>query len=399
MEKEKKKKKKKLPKNVRERDGKFTYRYSIKNPVTGKRKQKESDPFPTATQAETEGVRIKASLLNGTYLEKADLTVDAWSEEWHKWYSSTGEVKDITADQRSEMVDLLTSKIGGLTLQETTEDIYQGVLHDLNKTHSQNTLISFHSCCKMIFARAVQKGKIKTDPTQYAYIPKKALTFDERESAKQLPRFLEKGELKLFLAAEKDPQMKRIFELLAYTGMRIGELSALFVLDYDGEDLLRISKTRYVPKSVKNYQLTSPKNKSSDRTIHLSNRAVTVIKDQLAWRKEFAFSKGPNFYKERQFMFFCEKARAGYPLHYTRILTYMKKALKEAKLPETLSPHSLRHTYTSLMAEAEADLDTIQAQLGHKKGSEVTKAIYLHVTKAREKRDVGRLDALLDAMD
>lgn len=55
---------------VRERGGVFRFRYDIINPETGKRKQKESDPFPTALEAFTAGIKIKEELNNNTYVEK-----------------------------------------------------------------------------------------------------------------------------------------------------------------------------------------------------------------------------------------------------------------------------------------------------------------------------------------
>jgi integrase len=391
--------KKKLPKNVRERDGKYYYRYSVKNTVTGNRKQKETIGYSTAREAEKEGILIQAAVLNGTYVEKVKLTVSNWCDDWLKWYSSTGRVKESTIVQRSAMTEILKSEIGGLNLHEVNEEIYQNVLLSINTKNSFNTVSSLHGVARMLFKRAVQKEKIKSDPTQFAYIPKKVATLEDREAAKRLPGFLEKDELKKFLNAINSEQFRRIFELLAYTGVRIGELSALLISDFNDEGFLTISKTRYISGSVSAYQLTEPKNKSSDRVIHLSQKAISVIKDQLVWRKAFAFSKGASFYKDRQFLFFCEKARAGYPLTHTLVLDHMDRALTKSELPMNLTPHSLRHTYTSLMAEAGADLDTIQAQLGHKKGSDVTRAIYLHVTKAREKRDVNRLDALLDAIE
>jgi integrase len=390
-------KKKKLPKNVRERDGKYYFRFSIKDPATGNRKQKETPGFATPKEAEQEGIRIQAELLQGTYKEKVKLSFSAWCEEWLKWYESTGRVKENTVAQRSDMLGVLKTQIGGLYLHEVTEDVYQSALYELDKHLSYNTLSSLHSCARMVFSRAIQKGKIKVDPTKYALIPKKIATFEEREAAKLLPRFLEKDELQQFLAAVDAPQFRRLFELMALTGMRIGELSALLISDFTEEGYLTISKTRYTPKSVKKYKLTTPKNESSERTIYLSKKAIATIKDQIAWRKAFTFSKGSEIYKERQFLFICEKSAAGYPLHRTIVADHLERALIKAELPTNLTPHSFRHTYTSLMAEAGADLDTIQAQLGHKKGSDVTRSVYLHVTKAREKRDIDRLDALLEA--
>lgn len=55
---------------VREKDGRFTYRYSIPGTSKTGRKQKETPSFPTAKQAYEAGIRIKAELLNGVYFEE-----------------------------------------------------------------------------------------------------------------------------------------------------------------------------------------------------------------------------------------------------------------------------------------------------------------------------------------
>ncbi|OAS21441.1 hypothetical protein A8708_30235 [Paenibacillus oryzisoli] len=372
----------------------------MKDPVTGKRKQKESTGFTSAKAAEKEGIRIQASLMEGLYVEKVKVTVGQWCDDWLVWYTSTGRVKQSTIDSRSTSIGMLKAEIGGLYLQELTDEIYQNTLLKMVKKYKPNTLTLFHGVAGMIFKRAVQKEKLKVNPAQYAYIPKKVQSLEEREASKTLPRFLEKNELKLFLDAVEGVQFRRVFELLAYSGLRIGELSALFVTDFSkDEGTIEISKTRYSNGNITEYELLSPKTKSSDRTVHLSKKAISAINSQINWRKSFAFSKGTRFYQLRTFLFVMEKRVPGYPLTNTIISANMYRALKKAGLPLSLTPHSLRHTYTSLMAEAGAELDTIQAQLGHKKGSDITRAIYLHVTKAREKRDVQRLDAFLDSND
>ncbi len=66
-------------------------------------------------------------------------------------------------------------------------------------------------------------------------------------------------------------------------------------------------------------------------------------------------------------------------------------------LPEGLSPHSLRHTFASLLFEAGATVPYVMAQLGHA-DPKVTLSIYAHVL--RRKGDTGdRLDALVRAAD
>lgn len=50
------------------------------------------------------------------------------------------------------------------------------------------------------------------------------------------------------------------------------------------------------------------------------------------------------------------------------------------------TPHILRHTHTSLMAEQGIPLDVISRRLGHS-DSRITKEIYFHVTKNLKKKD------------
>ncbi|SDX54606.1 Phage integrase family protein [Marininema mesophilum] len=55
-----------------------------------------------------------------------------------------------------------------------------------------------------------------------------------------------------------------------------------------------------------------------------------------------------------------------YPKFIKTIENRMRRLLKIAKLNDTLTPHSLRHTHTSLLAEAGVSLPEIMARLGHK---------------------------------
>lgn len=62
----------------------------------------------------------------------------------------------------------------------------------------------------------------------------------------------------------------------------------------------------------------------------------------------------------------------------------MGRLLRLANLNNALTPHSLRHTHTSLLAETKVTLETIMERLGHT-DDDTTKKIYLHVTKPQKK--------------
>ncbi|MEX2460855.1 MAG: Arm DNA-binding domain-containing protein [Paenibacillaceae bacterium] len=82
--------------NIRERDGKYYFRYDIKDLVTGKRKQKESKGFATPTEARREAIRIQAEMLHGTYIEEKDIMFKDWVDKLLTIYEATGKVKNST---------------------------------------------------------------------------------------------------------------------------------------------------------------------------------------------------------------------------------------------------------------------------------------------------------------
>lgn len=79
---------------------KWYYRYDIIDPVTGRRKQKETKGFRTKAEAEREAKRIQYELQVGTYVEEKDITFGRFTEEWLEYYASTG-VKPGTVDRKS----------------------------------------------------------------------------------------------------------------------------------------------------------------------------------------------------------------------------------------------------------------------------------------------------------
>ncbi|WP_413309792.1 tyrosine-type recombinase/integrase [Bacillus sp. 1P10SD] len=74
----------------------------------------------------------------------------------------------------------------------------------------------------------------------------------------------------------------------------------------------------------------------------------------------------------------------GYPVD-KNVRDRMKRLLRIAGLNEDLTPHSLRHTHTSLLAEAGVSLEQIMDRLGHT-DNQITKNVYLHVTQEMKKK-------------
>jgi integrase len=74
----------------------------------------------------------------------------------------------------------------------------------------------------------------------------------------------------------------------------------------------------------------------------------------------------------------------GYPIVIKNVRDRMKRLLTIAGLNKALTPHGLRHTHTSLLAEAGVSLEQIMDRLGHT-DDQITKNVYLHVTEEMKK--------------
>lgn len=102
-------------------------------------------------------------------------------------------------------------------------------------------------------------------------------------------------------------------------------------------------------------------------------------------------------YYDQDFAFAKTEKDMGYPEFIKTIQNRMRRLLRLAGLNEALTPHSLRHTHTSLLAEAGVGIHEIMERLGHQ-DDEITKRVYLHVTKTMKKEAVQKFRDLMRSL-
>lgn len=360
------------------------------NPVTGKRKQKFKGGFKTKKEAELAAATFKVELSNGTAVMEKDTTFEKFAEDWLKWYGGTGKVKISTVRVRKHEIGRLMPFFAKLKMRNITKKIYQDALNSLKAEGlADNTLDGIHGTGRAIFRRAVEQDIIKNDPTQFAYVPKTQKTVAELEAEEELEKFLEKEDLISFLHTSKWKGLERdfpIFTMLAYTGMRAGELCALKWSDINLEDqTISITKTYYNPvNNVLKYELLTPKTPGSKRVISIDKHLLDILESHRAIQNKIRMKHRDTYY-DKDFVFAKMKSEyKGYPEYIKTIENRMERILKFAGLNTALTPHSLRHTHTSLLAEAGVPLHEIMDRLGHK-DDEITRKVYLHVTQAKKK--------------
>ncbi|MEN2768063.1 tyrosine-type recombinase/integrase [Ornithinibacillus xuwenensis] len=331
--------------------------------------------------------------------EKSTLFKD-FALEWLKIYSHSRDVKPGTVRVRNHEIDKLMPYFAYLKLTDITLKKYQDTLNDLKEKYANNTLDGIHRTGRMIFRKAVEMEIVIKDPTEFAVIKKEKKAIEELEKA-EVPRYLEKNELALFLetAAFKGLDMDYlVFLILSYTGMRVGELVSLKWNDIDfPENTVRIIKTYYNPtNNTVKYQLVPPKTKGSVRRIVIDDIVIEALKRHKETQEKVKRRIG-NTYYNKDFIFANSCKYPGYPILIKTVENRMKRLLKIAKLNQELTPHSLRHTHTSLLAEAKVGLEEIMDRLGHTE-DRTTRNIYLHVTKELKKEASQKFGQLMRSL-
>jgi len=373
------------------------------NPKTGRRKQKKKGGFKTKKEAEQAVARLTTDLSEGkAYVQESNIIFKDFSATWLETYRSSGKVKSSTVSVRRHGIDKLMPYLEYLKMKDITGTKYQSALNDLKvKGYETRTIESVHCAGRMIFREALKRKIVAENPTEYIVVPKPAITVQDLEQGDEIPKYLEKEELALFLRTCKEkglPLDYEIFRLLAFSGARVGEVCALKWPDLNFTDnTLRITKTYHNDtNNTQKYELFTPKTKTSIRTIDIDPGVMEDLKRLKIRQAEFKL-KHRDSYHDADFAFINMLNFYGYPLMVKIVQNRMARLLKISGLNKGLTPHSLRHTHTSLLAEAGASLEAIMQRLGHK-NDDVTRNIYLHITKPVKKETSQKFSELMKGL-
>lgn len=211
------------------------------------------------------------------------------------------------------------------------------------------------------------------------------VNWKRNNSAKNIEnKYLEDNEVSLVLNAVRkiNPTNADLFLWQYLTGMRIGEILALQVkkvFQRANRWYVKINCTlEYFAGNRKKFKISdSPKTQSSNRIISLSDQAVDIYRKHSLHKRpdDLLFSYNGEF------------------IHPVTLHSELVKVKKRLNLKKTLSSHIFRHTHASKLAELGMPIELISKRLGHK-GSEITRQIYLHITKKTTEQYSGLIDNL-----
>jgi integrase len=198
-----------------------------------------------------------------------------------------------------------------------------------------------------------------------------------RQSARRerVPEALTVEELQALFAHME--QLDRVLVLLDVpTGMRVGELHALQWRDIDlCERKLRIHKSIW-------RQVVGPvKTEESEQEMPLDE---AMVRDLVAWRRETPYAG------DEDWVFASPKMRGKQPYWPSARMRHIRRAALQAGISKRISWHVFRHTFSTLLAQNEEDVKTVQSLMRHA-SSRVTLDIYTHGVSAKKRAAQARV--------
>ena len=187
------------------------------------------------------------------------------------------------------------------------------------------------------------------------------------------------------------------------TGCRIGETIGLTWDDIDFENkCININhQIIYKKKDGKTKHYSEPPKNRTNRQIPLQKEIIGILKKH---KENTYFMSKMNQYEVdgySNFVFLKNQMRLYTPNTIVRAFHEIRDAYNETveengvMLPD-FSPHTLRHTYYTRMAENGIDVKVLQEIMGHKTIA-ITMQVYNHVDFNRAQKVVTELDSVLEA--
>ncbi|QKS71699.1 site-specific integrase [Paenalkalicoccus suaedae] len=373
------------------------------DPVTGKRRQvvRRDKGKTKAKQKVLDALAaLKLSGEDRTEIGRK-ISFKEVADEWIKNYAMTG-VKRGTIRIREDELNILFKRIGSQAIGSISHASYQSLINKLAKDYALNTIQGVHITANMVFKFAKNDGLIKKKPTDDIKMPKIRKTVEDLENDDIDEAYLETDELSEFLEVVRHDGLNldlERFYLLAFTGLRTGELCALKWSDVDfTANTIRVTKSIFSERNnMKIYVLETPKTSGSVRTIQVESEIMSLLstlkRDQQ--KQKMKYMHFTDDYHDANFVFCRED---GYPYLQGNLVLRMKRLIKKSSITKHATPHILRHTHISMLTEAGVDIATIMERVGHEK-METTMKIYTHVTKKMKKDASDKVRSLhLDAL-
>ena len=180
------------------------------------------------------------------------------------------------------------------------------------------------------------------------------------------------------------------FNVLLGTGMRVSEFCGLTISDLDFENRRIFVEKQLLKEKGGVYHVEKTKTESGVRYIPMSDEVYQSLKNILARRQKPKKEMLIDGYAG--FLLLDKNGNPKVGLHLDHHMQWtMKKYRRTQQIPlPTITPHVLRHTFCTNMANAGMDLKSLQYLMGHSDAG-VTMNVYTHASYDHAEKSMQRI--------
>ena len=383
-----------MPKKYTKRaDGYYSTRVYL-GTVDGKKKYKQIYGKTTKEVAQKEA-EVRRQLNIGLDLLSND-TFGFWCDRWLKFQEvelteeryNNYRVKLELIRKYSPQFDIFSEEesnhtLGGYNIAKIRLFELQAALDNLatlnphtGKGTAKRTLSEYRRTIQAVFKYAKNNRAIEFDPSEKLTVSKTAPKTERRA--------LDREEQQRVLTFEHEAQLPAL--IMMYAGLRRGEVAALQWSDINFKD-----KTITVTKAVnfKKKEIKKPKSDDGTRIVPMPDILCNFLKEKKS--TGYVVSRNGKPLKEHAWRNLLDKYMCDMNASVTGVSKYHAHGVFAINL---FTWHCLRHTYATILYDAEVDVLTAQKLLGHA-DVKTTLEIYTHLSKEKEAHNIDKLNRFL----
>lgn len=423
--------------HIEERNGSFRITVSNGIDIYGKRIRETTtfepdcslSPKKRRQAAEAYAREFEAKIQSGAATEGRKISLKEFTEQWFENYAEKQLQPGTVEKYKAEMEQKVLPKLGHLKLSELRPMVLNGFFAAMTKDgarldgkpggYSRGSISKTRNVLSSILRTASEWELIDSNPLDKVrtkaeaaadkvkfFTPEQASTFltyieePYRVKIKGHKRTDDTGkpyEVGDYETKKELPEQLRVlFNLAIFGGLRKGELLALEWSDIDFEnDTVSITKSVTV---VAGKQLTKvPKTKTSNRKVTIPHFLTQRIKQMKTDRTRYRLSLG-DYWQGGSWLFIQDNGlqmnySTPYQALHDTLMRYNADRKPEEQLP-MIPLHGLRHTSATLLIASHQDIRTVSSRLGHAQAS-TTMNIYAHALQETDKRASDALENML----
>jgi integrase len=302
--------------------------------------------FLSRQEAEACKAQLEASAARGNVTTLDRSSVAGYVEEWLGTRQAMGQIEASSAYSYRTMLKRVLDHLGDLPLATLTGRDIQAAYTKMMVAVSPQSASLAHRIFQCAIRDAVKTGRLLADPFLRVEPPRaKKVRKKTTLTAEQVAAFVE---------AHRGTQLGLLIELLAVSGMRVGEACALQWQDFDwAKQRVSIERNLALLPNNGSY-VKAPKTEAGMRVVALPPDTVARLREVEGKATDTVFP-------------------SPYPRFWTRTIT---RALAAAGMGQ-FSTHDLRHAHATFLLR-HANPKAVSKRLGHS-DVKITLNTYAHV--------------------